>query len=150
MDVYHKVLVKLYEVTGGKDTQAVDFKELVKAQGFHGNFDDIFQMLSGQGWIAETPKANYVKMTHWGVKEAQKSASGATDADDSQELRKTANRLIKDTKDFLIMLEEFASDSSKEKFRQVEKKFGELNSSIAALKKKRLTISLAIAADFRV
>ncbi len=134
MDVYHKVLVKLYELTGGKDTQAVDFKELVKAQGFHGNYHDIFQMLNGQGWIAETPKANYVKMTHWGVKEARKSTSGTIDADGSQELKKTANRLIKDTKEFLILLEEFASDASKEKFGQVEKKFGELNSSITALK----------------
>ncbi|MGC2237273.1 MAG: hypothetical protein WA584_14010 [Pyrinomonadaceae bacterium] len=134
MDVYHKVLIKLYEVTGGKDTQTVDFKELVKAQGFHGNYDEIFQMLNGQGWIVETPKANYVKISHWGVKEAKKSASGDGEADDSQELKKTANRLIKDTKEFVILLEEFASDASKEKFGQVEKKFGELNSSIAALK----------------
>lgn len=135
MDVYHKVLNKLYEVTGGKDTQTVDFKELVKAQGFLGNFDEIFQMLNGQGWIAETPKPNYVKITHWGVKEAQKSASGATGTDDSRELKKGANLLISDTKAFLIMLEEFAADTSKEKFSQVEKKFGELNSSIGELKK---------------
>lgn len=135
MDVYHKVLVKLYEITGGKDTQTVDFKELVKAMGFHGNFADIFQMLSGQGWIAETPKANFVKITHWGVKEAQKSASGAGETDEARELKKTANRLVKDTKEFLIMLEEFAADTSKNKFAQVEKKFGELNSTIAAIKK---------------
>lgn len=134
MDVYQKVLVKLYETTGGRDTQTVDFKELVKAQGFLGNFDDIFQRLSSQGWIAETPKANYVKITHWGVKEAQKAASGAPEADDSDELKKTANRLVGDTKLFLIMLEEFAADASKEKFGQVEKKFGELNAAIDNLK----------------
>ena len=136
MDVYHKVLVKLYEATGGRDTQTVDFKELVKAQGFLGNFDDIFQRLSGQGWVAETNKANYVKITHWGVKEAQKAASGTTDAvDESQELKKDANRLMSDTRQFLIMLEEFAADASKEKFGQVEKKLGEINSAIDKLKK---------------
>ena len=136
MDVYHKVLNKLYEVTGGKDTQTVDFKELVKAQGFHGNFNEIFQMLNDQGWIAETPKPNYVKITHWGVKEAQKSLSGKTDADDSQELKKAANILIKDTKEFLILLEEFSIDASGENFGQIEKKFGELSSSIGKLKEK--------------
>jgi hypothetical protein len=139
MDVYHKVLVKLYEATGGRDTQTVDFKELVKSQGFLGNYEDILQMLSGQGWVAETTKANYVKITHWGVKEAQKSASpaaggGASNDQNSQELKRAANLLVNDTKQFLVMLEEFAADSSKEKFGQVEKKFAELNSVISRLK----------------
>lgn len=136
MDVYHKVLVKLYDATGGRDTQTVDLKELVKEQGFLGNYDDIFGMLSGQGWVAETPKPNFVKITHWGVKEAQKSSAGGGDKDDqgAQELKKTVNRLISDTKDFLIMLEELAADASKEKFGQIEKKFGELNSAISKVK----------------
>jgi hypothetical protein len=134
MDVYHKVLVKLYEVTGGRDTQAVDFKTLVKSQGFLGNFNDIFERLNNEGWIAETPKANYVKITHWGIKEARKSVSGAPDADDSKELKKFASRLTSDTKQFLIMLEEFAANASKEKFEQVEKKFEEINSAIEKLK----------------
>jgi hypothetical protein len=134
MDVYHKVLVKLYEVTGGRDTQTVDFKELVKSQGFLGNFNDIFEKLNNQGWITETPKANYVKITHWGVKEARKSVSGTVDADDSKELKKSASRLASDTKQFLIMVEEFAASASKEKFEQVEKKFKEINSAIENLK----------------
>lgn len=134
MDVYQKVLVKLYEATGGRDTQAVDFKELVKSQGFHGNYEDIFQKLNNQGWIAETPKANYVKITHWGVKEAKKAASGAVEPDDSKELKKAANRLIGDTKEFLIMLEEFSANTSTDNFKEVEKKFGELNAAIGKLK----------------
>jgi len=75
MDVYQKVLLKLYQVTGGKDSYTVDLKDLVKGQGFLGNYNEIFQMLNGQGWIAETPKANYVRITHWGVKEAKKSGN---------------------------------------------------------------------------
>lgn len=135
MDVYHKVLVKLYDATGGRDTQLVDFKELVKSLGFLGNYDDVTQKLSSQGWIAEASKENFVKITHWGVKEAQKALSGeGGDVDSTQELRKTAGRLKEDTKHFLIMLEEFAADASKEKFALVEKKFGELNSAIAKLK----------------
>ncbi len=135
MDVYHKVLVKLYDATGGRDTLAVDFKELVKSLGFLGNYDDVTQNLSGQGWIAETTKANYVKITHWGVKEAQKATSGDGGAtNESQELKKSANHLREETKQFLIMLEEFAADVSREKFGRVEKKFGEINAAISKLK----------------
>ena len=132
MDVYHKVLNKLYEVTGGKDSQTVDLKDLVKGQGFLGNYNDIFQMLNGQGWIAETPKLNYVKITHWGVKEAKKSENSAPD--NSQNVKKEATRLIAETKQFLIMLEEFASDSSEENYAQIQKKLSEINSAIGKLK----------------
>ena len=132
MDVYHKVLNKLYEVTGGKDSHTVDLKDLVKGQGFLGNYNDIFQMLNGQGWIAETPKLNYVKITHWGVKEAKKSENSAPD--NSQNVKKEATRLIAETKQFLIMLEEFASDSSEENYAQIQKKLSEINSAIGKLK----------------
>lgn len=132
MDVYHKVLLKLFETTGGKDSQTVDLKDLVKGLGFLGNYNDILQMLSGQGWIAETPKLNYVRMTHWGVKEAQKSASDSPDP--ALALKKEATRLVAETKQFLIMLEEFSSDISKENFGQIEQKLNELNAAIGNLK----------------
>lgn len=132
MDVYHKVLLNLYNVTGGKDSQSVDLKDLVKSQGFLGNYSDIFQMLSGQGWIAETPKANYVRITHWGVKEVKKSADVAPFA--AQNAKKDAAQLISDAKLFLIMLEEFALDTSVENLRQAEKKLAEINAAIGKLK----------------
>jgi hypothetical protein len=137
MDVYHKVLCKLYEVTGGKDSQTVDLKDLVKGQGFLGNYNDIFQMLNGQGWIVETPKLNYVKITHWGVKEAKKadnSDAGNPQADNQQTVKKESARLIADTKQLLIKLEEFASDASEENYAQVVKKLSEINSAIGSLK----------------
>ena len=134
MDVYHKVLVKLYEVTGGRDSQTVDFKELVKSQGFFGNYEDILQMLSGQGWIAETTKTNYVKITHWGVKEARNSAAGTSADSSSQETTKTVNRLKSETKEFLAMLEEFADDLTKENFGRIEKKMGELGAAVNKIK----------------
>lgn len=134
MDVYHKVLVKLYEITGGRDSQAVDFKEMVKSLGFLGNYPDILQNLSGQGWIAETTKANFVKITHWGVKEAQKATAGTNGADETIELKKSANRLKEETKQLLIMIEEFASETSKEKLDSVEKKLNEINTALGRLK----------------
>ena len=132
MDVYHKVLLKLYQVTGGKDSATVDLKDLVKQLGFLGNYDDIAQMLSGQGWIVETPKLNYVKITHWGVKEANNSDNGQPDA--TQAIKKEAAKLIGETKLFLIMLEEFVSDASKENLAHLEKKVNEINQAIGELK----------------
>ncbi len=148
MDVYHKVLLKLYETTGGKDSHTVDFKDLVKSQGFLGNYSDIFQMLSGQGWIAETPKANFVHITHWGVGEAKKSASVAPDA--SQAIKREATRLIGETKQLLIMLEEFSSDVSPENFGQIEKKLNEINAAIGKLKSEHRIDSLAKDFSIRV
>lgn len=132
MDVYHKVLLKLYQITGGKDSQIVDLKDLVKSLGFLGNYDDIAQMLSGQGWVAETPKLNYVKITHWGVKEANKSGSSEFDA--ARILRKDAAGLVAETKQFLILLEEFASDTSEINFAQVERKLGDITLAIGKIR----------------
>ena len=132
MDVYHKVLLKLYEVTGGKDSVTTDLKDLVKNQGFLGNYNDILQMLSGQGWIAETPKLNFVKITHWGVKEVKKS--GGAQPDKSQIIKKEAARIAWETQQVLIMLDEFSSSTSEESFRQLEKKISEINAAIGKLK----------------
>ncbi|MCY7375006.1 MAG: hypothetical protein LH472_03425 [Pyrinomonadaceae bacterium] len=132
MDVYHKVLSKLYEATGGKDSATTDLKDLVKSQGFLGSYNDIFQMLSGQGWIAETSKLNFVKITHWGVTEAKKT--GGDQPDTAQILKKEAARIASETKQFLILLEEFTSNTSKENFAQLERKFNEINSAIGKLK----------------
>lgn len=132
MDVYHKVLSKLYQVTDGKDSQAVDLKDLVKNLGFLGSYNDILQQLSGQGWVAETSKMNYVRITHWGVNEAKNSTSDQPD--NMLVIKKEASRLVAETKQFSIMLEEFAANISKENFVQVEKKFNDLTAAIGKLK----------------
>lgn len=132
LDLYHKVLAKLYEVTEGKESQIVDLKDMVKTQGFLGSYPDIFQFLSIQGWIMETSKADYVKITHWGVKEAKKSQSGLPDA--SQELKNEADKLVKNIKDFLITAEEFADKTSEDNFKHLENKVDEIKSVINILK----------------
>lgn len=134
MDVYQKVLLKLYRVTGGRDSQTIDLKDLVKSLGFLGSYDDIFQMLNGQGWIAETPKLNFVRMTHWGVKEVDNLASGEFAAVVAPSLKNDVERLIAETKQFLIALEEFASNNSMENFGRIEKKINQISTAIAKLK----------------
>ena len=132
LDLYHEVLLKLYEVTEGKDSQIIDLKDMVKTQGFLGSYPDIFQFLSIQGWIMETSKADYVKITHWGVKEAKKSQSGLPDV--SQELKNEADRLILNIKEFLITAEEFAAETTESNFKYLESKVDEIKSAINRLK----------------
>jgi hypothetical protein len=132
MDVYHRVLVKLYEVTGGRETETVDLKELVKKEGYLGSYPQIKEHLSGQSWITETSRVDSVKITHWGAKEAKNSQSGGSDG--TQASKKEINRTIGDTRELIIFLEELANDVSKENISRVEKKLGEINSAIQKLK----------------
>lgn len=134
MNVYQKILVKLFKVSGGKITEAVDLKELVKSEGFHPSYKDIFRQLSQQGWIAETGRADVVNITHWGVKEAKKLSAGGVD--DSREIEKKVNRLKAEVKEFMVMTEEFAGDISEEHFGLVVKQFGKVRESIEELKGK--------------
>ncbi|HSK74035.1 MAG TPA: hypothetical protein VK892_20210 [Pyrinomonadaceae bacterium] len=132
MDVYHKALVKLYQETNGSEAHLVYFIDLVKKLGFMGSYDDILRTLSGQGWIAETGKDNWVKITHWGVKEAQKSLSG--EGESEQTVKKEVIHIISEARDFINLLDNLAADTSKENFAAVEKKVSELNEAIDNLK----------------
>ena len=132
MDVYHRVLLKLYEVTGGKESEAVDLKELVKKEGFLGSYPQILEHLSRQSWIVETPRVDTVKISHWGVKEAKNSQSD--DAANFQALKKEITRTISETRELIIFLEELANDVSKENIVRAEKKLEEINSAIQKLK----------------
>jgi len=132
MDVYHKVLLKLYELTGGKESETVDLKELVKKEGYLGSYPQIKEHLSGQSWITETSRVDSVKITHWGVSEAKKS--GTADSENSIALKKEINRTISETRELIIFLEELANDVSGDKFSKVEKKLAAINSAIQNLK----------------
>jgi hypothetical protein len=133
MDVYHRVLVKLYEITGGKESETVDLKELVKKEGFLGSYPQIKEHMSRQSWITETARLDSVKITHWGVKEAKNSQTSGG-GDNSPALRKEINRTISDTRELIIFLEELANDISPENILKAEKKLGEINSAIQKLK----------------
>jgi hypothetical protein len=135
MDVYQKVLLKLYDVTGGSDSQTADLKELVKGLGFLGNYPDIFKELSRHAWIAETRRPDVVLMTHWGIKEAKKVGGGGGEVSEAVKIvSKETERLKSDTKQFIIMLDEFAANKSKESFKSLENVFGQLADAIGKIK----------------
>lgn len=133
MDVYHKVLHKLCEITEGKNSKAVDFKDLVKKMGFHGNYLAIYKFLSNEGWITESPKADFVFITHWGVAEVKKSSSGA-DGDSKAEIRKETNRALAVAKELSVSLESFAESLDQNDFPPVESKLSELQNIINKIK----------------
>jgi hypothetical protein len=132
MDVYHRVLVKLYEITGGRESEAVDLKELVKKEGYLGSYPQIKEHLSSQSWITETSRLDSVKITHWGVKEAKNSETPG--GDDLNAARKEINRTISDTRELIIFLEELANNISQENISKAEKKLDEINTAIQKLK----------------
>jgi hypothetical protein len=132
MNVYQKILVKLFEVTGGKDSKSVDLKELTKAEGFYPSYNDIFKHLSHQGWITETRRSGVVRITHWGVKEAKRSQSGGDDG--GRQTQKAANILKAEVKELLVMTEEFCGDISEDKFKQIEEKFNVVQNALSKLK----------------
>ena len=132
MDVYHKVLVKLFEVTGGRESETVDLKELVKKEGYLPSYPQIKEHLSGQSWITETARVDAVKITHWGVTEAKKA--NTVGSDNSQVIKREVNRTISETRELITFLEELANDVSKENISKAEKKLGEINSAIQKLK----------------
>ena len=135
MDVYHQVLHNLNEATGGKGGKAVDFKDLVRKMGFHGNYNDIFERLSGEGWIIETPKADFVSITHWGVSEAKKNAPSAGTSE-NDELRRQVTKAITGAKELAAVLERFSSKPAKENFPPIEQKLSDLQNLCAQIKNK--------------
>lgn len=119
-------------MTGGKDTVEVDLNDLLKQEGFYSNIDNISQHLATESWVAETPRPRVVKITHWGAAEAKRVLTNTPDR--QRELSKEANRLLGETRELLIMLEEFAGSPNGEHFNTIEKRFDELNAIIARIK----------------
>lgn len=132
MDVYHRVLVKLYEVTGGKESETVDLKELVKKEGFLGSYPQIFEHLNRQSWIVETPRPGSVKISHWGIKEAKNSQTSG--GNETQSARREVNRMISEARELIKYFEELANEPTPENIARAEKKLGEINSAIQNLK----------------
>jgi len=131
MDVYHKILTRIYEVTQGKDSVEVDLNELLKQEGFYSNIDNISQHLTTESWVTETPRPRVVKITHWGTAEAKRVLTNTPDV--QRERSKDANRLLGEARELIIMLEEFAEAPSQPHFKTIETKFEELNEIMTRL-----------------
>ncbi len=134
MDVYHKILTRIYEVTGGKDTVEVDLNDLLKQEGFFSNIDNIASHLTTESWIAETPRPRVIRLTHWGAAEAKRVLTNSPDT--PRELSKDANRLLAESRELIIMLEEFAVSPSGTNFKTIEKRFADLTAIFERIREK--------------
>ncbi|MGD9564088.1 MAG: hypothetical protein AB7F88_15245 [Pyrinomonadaceae bacterium] len=132
MDVYHKILTRIYEITNGKDSIEVDLNDLLKQEGFYSNIDNISQHLATESWVAETPRPRVVKITHWGTAEAKRVLNNKPDT--KLELSKDANRLLAEARELIIMLEEFAASPNAANFKTVDKKIGDLQPIVGRIR----------------
>lgn len=133
MDVFHKVLVRIHEVTGGRENQDVDFVELLKAEGFFPSLESIKSHLGNEGWIADSPRPDNIRITHWGNAEAKKAL--ASPGESPQDIDRHTKRLLSAARDFSIVVEEFTAKPNDDTFRPVEDKFSDLEGLISRIKK---------------
>jgi polyphosphate kinase 2 (PPK2 family) len=131
MNVYHKVLTKIYEVSGGKESVDVDLVELLKKEGFYSNIDNISKQLEDEGWIAEAGRRYTVRITHWGNMEARRVLAAAPDK--ATELQKESTKLLNSGRELVLMLEEFESRPDAGKLANIRKAIEGLNQRIGKI-----------------
>ncbi|HQX54634.1 MAG TPA: hypothetical protein PLP07_01810 [Pyrinomonadaceae bacterium] len=130
MDAFHKILVRIYEITGGRDSVDVDMVELTKKEGYFPSIDSITEMLKSESWVTES-RPNTVRITHWGVAEAKRSHTARPDA--ARSVERDAKKLHSESRDLGVFIEEFIADPSKLRFASVSKKFGEMERLVASI-----------------
>ncbi len=133
MDVYHKVLTKIYEETSGKDTVDVDLTDLLKREGFFPSLENISKFLMDESWVTETSKQYVIRITHWGAAEAKKSLAGAPDK--AQIIEREGKRLISESKEFNVMLEEFVASPDPAKFKVLKEKLDIISVGLGRVEK---------------
>ncbi len=125
MNVFHKVLVRIFEITGGKDSVEVDLVDLLKKEGYFPSIDSISGQLLDEGWLTEAGRKHVVRITHWGVSEAKRVMTNSPDK--ANEVDKDSTRLLNEARELIIMLEEFVATPDSKKLERVEKRIAELS-----------------------
>ncbi|MEP6945711.1 MAG: hypothetical protein ABJA02_07320 [Acidobacteriota bacterium] len=123
MDAYHKILVRIYEESGGKAEVDVDLTDVTKREGYFPSRDEICEMLKSESWVTET-RPNIVQLTHWGIAEAKKAGSVRPDA--ARALERESKKLLAETRDFAVIIEEFIADPDDTRRKALVKKFSEI------------------------
>ncbi len=130
MDTYHKVLARIYDETGGKELVDVDLVDLLKREGYFPSLDEICNHLKAESWVTES-RPNILRITHWGVAEAKKAGSVRPDA--VRALERDSKRLLAETKEFGVIIEEFLAAPSPEKKKELRTKFEEMERLVSSL-----------------
>src|SRR5690348_6227729 len=125
MDVFHKVLARIYEISGGRETQEVDFIELLKKEGFYANRDSIKDQMSTEGWITDAARPGYVRITHWGMAEAKKSSRVGDKQENgvAQQIEKLKNA----AHELTLSIDELGKNATAKSLKSVEHRLIEMN-----------------------
>lgn len=134
MNVFHKVLVRIFEITGGKDSVDVDLVDLLKKEGFFSNIDTISSQLQDDGWITEAGRKNVIRITHWGAMEAKRLQEGGPTQAGSAGVEKDAIALVNDAKQLVLLAEEFALKSDPKKLDAVDKGLSTLSQRVRSIR----------------
>jgi hypothetical protein len=132
MDIYQKVLVKLYGIAGDRDNADVDFTELLKKEGFYSNINDITSRMSSEGWITES-RPRHVKLTHWGIAAAKKLSKKGDKT--PNELVRHAARLKSEVQEFATLVAEFSGEINSDNFSRLYKKLADINTVTDKIRK---------------
>lgn len=130
MDAFQKMLVKLNEETKGKESVDVDFIDLTKREGYFPSIDSIVNHMKSEGWITES-RPNVVRITHWGVAAAKKIGSVRPDA--ARAVERESKRLLNETREFAVLIEEFIADPTDSRFKAIETKCAALSLQVNAV-----------------
>jgi hypothetical protein len=130
MDAYHKILVRIFEEAAGKETVDIDLTELTKKEGYLPSRDEICEMLKSESWVTES-RPNVVRLTHWGVAEAKKA--GSTRRDGPRALERASRKLLAETRDMAVIIEEFIADPSNARRSELRTKLSEIHQIFTAL-----------------
>lgn len=124
--------MKIFELTGGKDSVEVDLVDLLKKEGFFPSLDSISRQLQDESWITEAGRKNIVRITHWGTSEAKRVMSSSPDL--INEANKESTRLLNETRELVSMIEDLASKPDTQKVESVQKRIAELAERAKAIK----------------
>lgn len=130
MDTFHKVLARIYEETGGKEIVEVDLADLLKREGYFPSLEQISNHLITEGWVTES-RQNIIRLTHWGAAEAKKA--GTERPDKARAIERDAKRLLTETREFSVVIEEFIADPSAERENALRKKFADMEKIVKGL-----------------
>ena len=134
MDTFHKMLLKLHEKSGGRESVDVDFVELTKREGYFPSIDSIVDHFKKEGWATES-RPNILRITHWGIAEAKKCATARPDADRAVE--RETQKLLSEARNLAVLVEEFLADRSDKRLNAIDLKLTELGRIAAEIRKVR-------------
>lgn len=132
MDVYHKVLAKLYELSEGRETVDLDLSDITKQLGYFPSRDQISAQMMQDGWVTETARKYVVRITHWGIAEAKKTAKNA--GKDGDAAKKSAARLVSNIRELLVAAELFADKLTADELKLAEKHSAEVAALIKTIR----------------